>query len=523
MLVSGVTIAIPGINPQISDNLDPENLTPAEYFTEEQRPQFCGSSIAKSTTYVQEFSIPTICTNPLGITTDNDGNVWFGQTNTGNVAMFNPTTEEFTEYDNPQWNTGTRSMMWGMAHSPDNYIWYTDDTYDSLWRFSPTSQEYERIQFPADTESLPQRISIEGSQILVNDFTGNKMTILTSAPVASDITYLNIPSPFAAAHVADFAVDSDNNIWFTTWSLENAGGVLVKFDYESYLLTTANPLNVDFPLSSYMTVFGFPPNMLTPNGATFTPDGMLWLADTSSSSFYSFDPISEQFVQYVTADPLQSTYGNNTGVIKSPISRPYWVVVDDTGRLVFNAQNANNISVMDPAKQMLVEYNVPSKNPYWADCGASEGSLMADCGVAQIFDIAVDGEKIWFTEWVENNIGVVDTTVPLPFDVSIGGGTSELLLSPGDSSPIDLRIVSLSGNATVGALLTTSSTHDFINIEQPLSSGSIQLTPNENEITIDTIISVSENAIPGTYKVLLGTQTSDIAVGKFVTVTVSDS
>ena len=51
--------------------------TPADNFPDEQRAQFCGSSIAKSTDYIQEFSIPTVCTNPLAIVTDYDGNVWF--------------------------------------------------------------------------------------------------------------------------------------------------------------------------------------------------------------------------------------------------------------------------------------------------------------------------------------------------------------------------------------------------------------------------------------------------------------
>ena len=219
MVTSGVTIALPGIDPPGTEPQDLENLTPAEYFTEEQRPQFCGSSIARSTAYVQEFSIPTVCTNPLGITTDYDGNVWFGQTNTGRVAMFDPVTEEFAEYDNPTWPLGTRSMMWGMAYAPDGHVWYTDDTYDSLWRFSPATGEYERLQFPSDGDSLPQKLEIDGSQIIVNDFTGNKLTFFSSSPNTSEISYLNIPSPFNGSQAADFAVDPDNNVWFTTWSL----------------------------------------------------------------------------------------------------------------------------------------------------------------------------------------------------------------------------------------------------------------------------------------------------------------
>ena len=60
--------------------------TPADNFPEEQRAQFCGSSNAKSTDYVKEFSIPTSCTNPLSIVTDYYGNVWFTQTNTGKIS-----------------------------------------------------------------------------------------------------------------------------------------------------------------------------------------------------------------------------------------------------------------------------------------------------------------------------------------------------------------------------------------------------------------------------------------------------
>ncbi|MDH5659050.1 MAG: lyase, partial [Nitrosopumilus sp.] len=57
--------------------------TPADNFPDAQRAQFCGSNTAKSSDYIQEFSIPTLCTNPLAIVTDYDGNVWFTQTNTG--------------------------------------------------------------------------------------------------------------------------------------------------------------------------------------------------------------------------------------------------------------------------------------------------------------------------------------------------------------------------------------------------------------------------------------------------------
>jgi virginiamycin B lyase len=92
MVTSGVVIAFPGVDPGTGDPEITMTGTPADNYPDEQRAQFCGSSNAKSTDYVREFSIPTLCTNPLAIDTDYDGNVWFAETNTGKIAKFDPIT-----------------------------------------------------------------------------------------------------------------------------------------------------------------------------------------------------------------------------------------------------------------------------------------------------------------------------------------------------------------------------------------------------------------------------------------------
>ena len=441
MVTSGVVIAFPGVDPAIDPELDPDVTitgTPADNFPDEQRAQFCGSGDAKSTKYVQEFSIPTECTNPLSIVTDYDGNVWFTQTNTGQLAKFDPVTETFTEYENPMWPQGARSMMWGIDYAPDGNVWFTDESYDSVWKFSTIDEDYDRLSYPSDGNSLPQRLLVDGSQIIINDFTGNKLTFLDPNQFGEDINYLSIPSPVDESVTADFAIDADDNIWYTNW-LYQQGGVLVKFNQNGYLDSVANSDEKFLPLLDFIEIYQLPPELLTPNGAEVANDGTIWLADTTSSSFFSFDPVTEQFIQYVTADPLLSTYGNQTGVVKSPISRPYWIESDEQGQIIFNEQTANNISVMNPVDQSLVEYHVPSKNPNWGDCNSGNGDVLDECGVAQIFDFAVDGEKIWFTEWVENNIGVVDTSVSLPLTIQLS--SDSLTLSPGGSKDFDFEIL----------------------------------------------------------------------------------
>ena len=517
LLSSTIAIAIPGMDPGLDTPDITFTGTPADNFPDDQRTTFCSSGgDAKSTDYVQEYSIPTECSNPLAIVSDYDGNVWFTETNTGNIGKFDPVTETFTEFDNPTWPDGGRSMMWGIDYAPDGSVWFTDETYDSIWKFSTIDEQYERLSYPSDGDSLPQKLRIDGSQIIVNDFTGNKLTILDVSLSDTDVNYLSVPSPVDDSVTADFALDTDDNIWYTNWLFQQ-GGILVKFNQNNYRDDVSNSGEQFLPLADYITGYQLPVQLLTPNGVTFSDDGLLWIADTTSSSFFSFDPSSEKFVQYVTAQPMFETYGNQTGIIKSPISRPYWIENDDQGRLVFNEQTANNISIMDPKEQSLVEYHIPSKNPNWGDC--DDGfEVLDNCGIAQIFDFTISGDKIWFTEWVENKIGVVDTAVPLPLEIQLKQNTLDI--SPGESHELYYTISTKSQNDSLEFFLVAAATHDFLTVEVlDNSTDLVAIVDDPSEtIMIPTMISASDDALPGTYKILLGTQSGDVTISKFLTV-----
>ena len=482
--------------------------TPADHFPDAQRVQFCGSGDAKSTAFVKEYKIPTVCTNPLAIVSDPIGNIWFAQTNTGKVAKFDPTTESFTEFDNSLWPKNGRSMIWGIDYSPDGSLWFTDESHDSIWQFSIDDKKYRSISYPSEGDSLPQKLKVDGSQIVINDFTGNKITFLDPTQSNGNFGYLSIPSPINGSVTGDFAIDTDNNVWYTNWLFQQ-GGVLIKLDQEGYRNSISNDHGGSLPSLDYIEIFQLPLELLTPNGITVSNDGMIWLADTSSSSIFNFDPVTQQFTQYVTSDPKISTYGNSTGLIKSPISRPYWIKTNSDGQLIFNEQTANSIAVMDPKSESLVEYLIPSKNPLWGDCDVD-----SDCGLAQIFDFTTHNDEIWFTEWVENNIGVVDTSVALPFGIELD--SKDISLTPGESKNLSFVISPQQDLSDVSMILANP--HNFLSLTSSVSD-SFQLNSNVPK-SVDVTISASSNATPGKYKILLGSQIEDVSISKFVTVTI---
>jgi len=539
MLTSAVTLAV---NPAqwVDDSSDFDEMTQEELdafdldalglgYSGDELSQFCSANeLAGSNEHVKEYKIPTACTQPLAITVDHNGIVWFAQTNTGKVAKFDPLTETFTEYDNSVWKNverifvasaiennvepkKLRSMMWGMDYFPDGSVWFTDEATDAIWKFSIDDESYDRISYSNLDEgksSLPQKLVIEGSKIIINDFTGGRLSFLDYAQDEQGLLHYAIPSVMENAVTSDFAIDSDKNVWYTNW-IPSGQGILVKFDYPGYeFQSSQGEVTQGLLLQDFVEWYNFPTGLTTPNGVAVGPDQKIWLADTSSNYFFSFDPKTEEFTKYVTSIPTIDSYGNASGVIKNPVSRPYWIEHSD-GNLIMNEHNANRIGVFNPSSETLVEYTVPSRNPNWADCEGIEY-----CGVAQVFDFAVAGEKIWFTEWVENNIGVVDTSIPLPFSIVID--KDEITLEKGQTIQITLEVTKTGSAHTYDASVNSSSTSTFSDI----------IITHENNFslsgktTISVEIVVSEHALSGTHKILLGAYTDDIAISQFITVTI---
>jgi virginiamycin B lyase len=494
--------------------------TPADYFPEEQRSKFCGTGNAKSNNYVKEYKIPTECTLPQAITTDEFGNIWFVESNTGSVAKFDPVLESFTEYVNPNWPKSGHSMMWGIDYSPDGVIWFTDEKHNSLWKFVILVKHYSQRTFSSDDDSFLQKLQVHDSKIVINNFKGNEIMFLDfmefefknpSLPISTDpeksdkqLNSIFLPSNNPNDVTADFTIDG-KNLWYTTW-VPNGIGTLSKINLTELNLLIQND-DKEIPLE----LFSLPSDLKTPNGITVDNDGNIWLADSSSSLFFKFNPTNEDFTKYVTANPQKSTYGNYTGEIKSPASHPYWFDTDSFGKLVFNEPGSNRIGVFDPNSEFLVEYSIPSKNPHWGDCGNIQ-----NCGLSQVFDFVINDDEIWFTEWSENNIGVVNTTIPLPIEIYLD--KNEISLHPGESKNFNFSISSISENTLSSVSLILSDSSNFLDLQtndSPLEN----FLPASIE-SINVTFYADDKLIPGKYKVLLGAETEQVSVSKFVTVIV---
>ncbi|MCV0410103.1 MAG: lyase [Nitrosopumilus sp.] len=457
-----------------------------------EREQHCGSSDAKTNHYIKEFKIPTPCTQPLSIITDSKGNVWFTETNTGNIAMFDPESEEFTEYPNNMWSLDGASMMWGIAYTEDDEIWFTDEQYGALWKFSIPEEKYTKFEIQGKTKkSFPQKIGYYNNNFIINDFTGRQIVILDHQKLDEgqfSNSTISIPDGFFTSQAV---VDDDGNMWFVIW----------KYQKEIILVKT----NSD---TQEVEQYSLPKSIQAPNGVSIGHMGNIWIADTAGNSFYKFSPEDKKVVEFVTSKPSVLTYGNASGLIKTPITRPYWNAFDSEGNMWFNQQTGNRLAVFNPNSESLTEYDIPSKNPSWSDCGD-----LIDCGLSQSFGFTFKGEQVWFTEWVENNIGVLDTSITIPISLEIENDI--ISIKQGEQKEIFVTVIPRT-NQSINLILSGNSNSELITISTKTESTNV----SDQALQIPVTVSVDKNTHQGTYKILLGTQIPDVIVSTYATIKV---
>jgi virginiamycin B lyase len=179
------------------------------------------------------------------------------------------------------------------------------------------------------------------------------------------------------------------------------------------------------------------------------------------------------------------------------------------GNLFFNEQTSNQLAVFNIDREHLVEYMVPSKNPNWADC---EDKSNSNCGVAQIFGFDATDDNIWFTEWAENKIGVVDTKKPLPFSVKTD--TNSITLKKGETKTVYLNVIYSSNVNDIN--FNSAHTASTVTEASDLLVSHTLNAPTEILVSV----TASEIALSGDYKLLLGVFNSEVNVSKYIDVTI---
>ena len=419
-------------NQKSSSSITPNQITTSlganptvEQAVQKDKQHVCGDNIKGSTFYITEYVIPISCSQPVGLTVDKDNNIWIAADWAGYLLVFNPLSNTFVKSIKlPNWNSTDLfgSMIWDMKFDRNGNLWFTDERSNSIWKYIPKENQFQRYIVPTKGGYPISLVFDSNDKVWFTEIFGKKLAMLDPLKVQSNTTkgiselnlskQINFDSTGPISNGFGFNQNirgnntnggiADENLWFSTVNFP-IGGQLVKYNIAKKNLTV-------FDLTSMHTI---------PLSVAEDEKGRVWTNDHASSLFLMLDPSTGNIKQYSTSFPLPT----NTTTL------PYYNQYKD-GKLWFNEHYGNAIAFFDVKNNTMVEYHIPTKDPFWGN---------ASNPLRFVFD---NNGSVWFTEWTENKIGVLhkEKMNGLPITLSLSKNNISLDKASRKGDSVDILI-----------------------------------------------------------------------------------
>src|SRR6476469_323257 len=428
-------------NQKSSSSITPNQITTSlganptvEQTVQKDKQHVCGDNIKGSTFYKYN-------------------NIWIAADWAGYLLVFNPLTNTFVKSIKlPNWNSTDLfgSMIWDMKFDRNGNLWFTDERSNSIWKYIPKENQFQRYIVPTKGGYPISLVFDSTDKVWFTEIFGKKLAMLDPLKVQSNTTkgiselnlskQINFDSTGPISNGFGFNQNirgnntngsiADENLWFSTVNFP-IGGQLVKYNIAKKNLTV-------FDLTSMHTI---------PLSVAEDEKGRVWTNDHASSLFLMLDPSTGNIKQYSTSFPLPT----NTTTL------PYYNQYKD-GKLWFNEHYGNAIAFFDVKNNTLVEYHIPTEDPFWGN--ASNPLRFA-------FD---NNGSVWFTEWTENKIGVLhkENMNNLPVTISLSKNNISLDKASGKGDSVDILIYKNNSNPLINnsnkSLTNQSSSSQLSNI-----------------------------------------------------------
>jgi virginiamycin B lyase len=508
-------------------NLIPEAFGDQVEFSKQQaiekfKSQFCGiNSKSNSNQYIQEVILTSECEMPLAIINDDEEEgIWYISTKHGSLIFYEYKTKAFVKYDIPVWksrdNPIDSSQVWDLKLDPSKEnLWFTDEKQNLIWKFNKQNKVFEHFKIPETNLSFgtiyPVSIDFDTNGNIF--FVGIRSQALWIGNIAlmksgtSDgITKIPLPiedfKDFDPSIISTGSIVVDkknNNVWISVLAFGYKGQIY-KYD-----LTNKTFKKYDIG------------DLPSPVGMTLDEKGNIWISDHGTSLFVKLDPYDGSLTKYVTSTISPKIFAGEK-VSAQAYTLPYWMKKGLDNSIIFNEHIGNKIGIFHPSNQTLVEYWIPSQNKLFGQCPPD--SPENSCGIGNILQITNESNKqaIWFTEWSENKIGYVDTSIPLPF--SINSTENEISLSPGESKEIKFQINSYTDSSLRPISSSTLTPSGNLGTSYGVfSENSINLKTNESK-EISFVFTLSNDVAIGNYVLMLGAEDDTISISKAIPVKV---
>jgi virginiamycin B lyase len=273
------------------------------------------------------------------LATGPDDAIWFTNTTNNSIGRMSTAGTLLSSFVIPTPNSFTQGIVGG----PDGNVWFAEQSGDKIGRVTPAGTMTE-FALAANSGPLIIVVGPDGA-LWFTEPTGNKIGRITTGGTVTEFAV-----PTAAAQPAAIAVGPDRNIWFT----EQASGKIGRLSLPGGTITEFNT----------PTLTG------GPTGIVGGPDGNLWFAEVAGNK-----------IGRITTGGTVTEFA-----VPTAASNPIIITVGPDGALWFTEQSGNQIGRITTAG-VVTEFGVPT-------------AATLPTGIA----LGADA-RIWFTEPGAGQIG----------------------------------------------------------------------------------------------------------------------
>ncbi|MGI0043640.1 MAG: hypothetical protein ACRD47_08005, partial [Nitrososphaeraceae archaeon] len=376
------------------------------------------------TEFAKEYPMPPDSW-PNGIMVDRNGIVWTVGTMSNTLISFDPKEERIASlYPIPEEttdDTGTESrnqpsrsirMVWSIVEGKDGFIWFSQS--GSLWRFDPLSGNFKLI---SEIRNAPFQMKADNrtGNIWFTTFSGSTIGVIQKIDDTSEYKITEFSMENNETFPSGLFLQGDY-VWITDTlqfdriikfkPIVDDNGMIIDIVKvmqipSSFPSASTSPSALEKPLAN-MSIEQKDQLFNTPSDIVVFDNVSLWVTEHGPSFVTEFDLASEQIKKY----PTFSSF-------RHPTTLPYWIStgLNDNTSFWFNEHIGNRIAYFNTTAMTLTEYEIPTRN---ATNGYIANALTLNVN-------PTDNNKVWFTEFNNDKVGVIDRSVPIQFDIKIPG------------------------------------------------------------------------------------------------------
>jgi len=401
---------------------------------------------------IRKYKLPSE-RSPNAITVASDGSVWFGEQSLPGIAHLytNGTLVEYAWPFRYKFPAGF-TFIWGIAIW-GGCVWASDQADSQLVAVDPNTGGVRTI--PLAAGSFPYTMTVAPDDTLWFTEVFAKVAHVDDQ---FNLHEYQLPDSGTPGQIV-FANDS-LGYYVDTGNVGIANPGIYSFDPSNFSPTLIDPSTI---------------SLIAPTSIALV-NGGIWVAQhaTSELAYYRFG--SHELVQFPT-----------TPVSYVKTTLPYFVAAN--GSLVwFNEHYANRIGVIDTRSDLLTEYSL--SNPPANKTSQIDNALT----------FAIGGSRVWFTELTADYVGYIDATYKPSYSFQPVKEGLELTVGRSETTTLALQGVS-NGKLTITASDSSILTPTPQTISLNLSNNTVP--PIHGQVAITLTVTLSDDAIPGQYELLV--------------------